>query len=261
MSAAEPSGMKGRALGGVALLSLASLAFGAGCDDKKVAPQIAPQARSQGVQATGPAPVASPSSAAVAPASAPLEKERPVLCAHQLGKPAKDVPKAPVARAGQSALLGEKLPAGPGHWTWINLWAAWCVPCREEIPRLKSWEAKTAGERVPLKVAFISIDDDGRQLETFLAAQPATGLNATYWLRDGAERVAWLKEAGLEGGDPELPEHLLVDPTGKVRCKQRGAIEDADFAEVLKILRGERGGGGAGHNAENSHGFGGGGEH
>ena len=238
-----------------------SLAVSAGCDDKKATPQIAPQARSQAVQATGPAAATSPNAAAVTPASAPVEKEHPVLCAQQLGKPAKDAPKAPVARAGQSALLGEKLPTGSGHWTWINLWAAWCVPCREEIPRLKAWEAKTAGERVPLKVAFISIDDDGRQLETFLAAQPATGLSATYWLRDGAERVTWLKEAGLEGGDPELPEHILVDPSGKVRCKQRGAIDDSDFVEVLKILRGERGGAGAGHNAENTHGYGGGGGH
>jgi hypothetical protein len=53
----------------------------------------------------------------------------------------------------------------------------------------------------------------------------------------------------------------LVDPAGKVRCKQRGAIDDSDFGEVLKILRGERGGAGAGHNAENTHGYGGGGGH
>jgi len=55
------------------------------------------------------------------------------------------------------------------------------------------------GERVALRVAFMSIDDDARQLETFLASQPPGGLSATYWLRDGQERLAWLKEAGFEG--------------------------------------------------------------
>jgi thiol-disulfide isomerase/thioredoxin len=225
-------------------LTAASL-LAVACEDKKVTPPSAPQSRLEAVQATGPATPAT-TTAPVVPASAAVEKEHPVLCARQLGKPAKDAPKAPVARAGQTALLGEKLPVGPGHWTWINLWAAWCVPCREEIPRLKSWEAKTAGERVPLRVAFISIDDDGRQLETFLGSQPVTGMNATYWLHDGPERVAWLKEAGFDGSDPELPAHLLVDTAGKVRCRQQGAIDDSDYPEVLKILRGERGGAGAG---------------
>jgi thiol-disulfide isomerase/thioredoxin len=232
-----------------------SLLVAVACDEKKVTPPSAPKERSQAVVASGP-PTTTPAAEPVAHASAAVEAPHPVLCARQLGKPAKDAPKAAVSRAGKVALLPDKLPVGPGHWTWINLWAAWCVPCREEIPRLKSWEAKTAGEQVPLRVAFISIDDDGRQLETFLGAQPATGMNATYWLHDGAERLAWFKEAGFEG-DPELPAHLLVDPTGKVRCKQQGAIDDSDYAEVLKILRGERGGMGAGQGGDNKHGLGG----
>ncbi|HEX4335592.1 MAG TPA: TlpA disulfide reductase family protein [Polyangiaceae bacterium] len=221
----------------LALGALASLSLSIACDED-VKPQLAPQARSQAVQATGPAATATASP--VVTAAATVEKPHKVLCDGQLGRAGKDAPKAPLARAGKTALLGEKLPVGSGHWTWVNLWAAWCVPCREEIPRLKSWEAKTAGERAPLRVAFISIDDDQRQLETFLAAQPAAGMSATYWLEDGPARVNWLKQAGFDGSDPELPAHLLVDPAGKVRCKQQGAIDDSDYAELVKILNGER---------------------
>lgn len=209
-----------------------------GCEEKTT-PTAAPQARSQAIVATGPAAAAT---TVVAPASAALPepaRPHPVLCADQLGHAGKDAPKASVSRAGQGG-LPEKLPIGPGHFTWVNLWAAWCVPCREEIPRLKSWEVKTMSERVPLKVAFVSLDDDGRQLETFLGAQPVTGLKTTYWLKDGSERLAWLKEVGLKD-EPELPAHFLIDPAGKVRCKQQGAIDDSDFPELLKILRGERG--------------------
>jgi len=101
------------------------------------------------------------------------------------------------------------------------------------MPRLLSWEQKLASEATTLKVAFVSIDDDARQLETFLAAQPPTGVQKAYWLRDGQERLAWLKEAGMES-EPELPAHLLVDPSGRVRCKQQGAIEDADYGEVAR---------------------------
>jgi hypothetical protein len=122
------------------------------------------------------------------------------------------------------------------------------------MPRLKSWQEKLAGERTPLRVAFISIDDDGRQLETFLGAQPETGIRTTYWLRDGKERAQWLKEVGFDG-DPELPAHVLIDPNGKMRCKQQGAIEDADYEDVVKIVRGLRGGAGAGEDGDNDHGY------
>jgi thiol-disulfide isomerase/thioredoxin len=228
---------------GRAKTCLVALLLAAACEEKTT-PTSAPQSRSQAIQATGPAAVPAPLPAPSEPP--PAEKPHMVLCAQQLGKPAKDAPKAPVSRAGHEAKsLPEKLPVGPGHWTWINLWAAWCVPCKEEMPRLLSWEQKAAGERTTLKVAFVSLDDDARQLETFLAAQSPSGVQKAYWLRDGQERLAWLKEAGMDGV-PELPAHLLVDPSGKVRCKQQGAVEDADYVEVAKILRGERGGGGGG---------------
>lgn len=232
-----------------ALMGL-TLALGSvGCDEK-AKPTAAPKARSQGVEAVGTA-AAVASAPAPPPAAAPAAP-RQVLCAQQLGKPPADAPKAPLSHAGKSA-LPDKLPIGEGHWTWVNLWAAWCVPCKEEIPRLKSWEQKTLSERTTLKVAFVSMDDDARQLEKFLGGQPEGGLTSTYWLKDGPERAAWLKEAGY-GSEPELPAHVLIDPSGKIRCRQQGAIEDGDFPEVLRILRGERGGKNAGQSGQGKHG-------
>jgi len=175
-------------------------------------------------------------------AAAP-KKGRPVLCATQLGKPAKPAPKADISRAGST--LPDEPQYGDGKWTWVNLWAAWCVPCKEEMPILKQWEQKLASERTPLRLTFVSLDDDERQLKSFLGPQAPGGLTGTYWLKDGKEREEWLKEAGFNG-EPELPAHLLVDPAGNVRCKVQGAIEDRDFSELVKIVRGIRGGTGAG---------------
>jgi thiol-disulfide isomerase/thioredoxin len=226
-----------------------------GCEEK-AKPTAAPKARSQGVEAVGTAAAATTAAPAAVPASAAVPAaEKLVLCAQQLGRPPKDAPKAPLSHAGKVA-LADKLPlsqGAEGHWTWVNLWAAWCVPCKEEIPRLKSWEQRAVSERTTLKVAFVSMDDDARQLEKFLGAQPESGLTSTYWLKDGPERAAWLKEAGY-ASEPELPAHILIDPEGKIRCRQQGAIEDADFPEVLKILRGERGGQGAGKGGQGKHG-------
>jgi thiol-disulfide isomerase/thioredoxin len=231
---------------------------GAGCEDKS-APPPPPKERSQAIQVS--AAVAAVSVPATPPSPAPAaQPNRQILCAGQLGQPAKDVPKSPISRAGKDGSLPEKLPVGHGAWTWINLWAAWCVPCKEEMPMLRSWRDKLAGEREPLNVVFISIDDDARQLDTFLGSQPETGTRSTYWLRDGKERAAWLKEAGWDG-DPELPAHLLVDPSGKVRCKVQGAVEESDYVEVVKIVRGIRGNRGGGQSGANEHGFGGGQPH
>jgi thiol-disulfide isomerase/thioredoxin len=235
---------------GVLAVMTAGLAFG--CEEKSSQP-AAPKERSQAVQVAS---AVATMPTAPAPTAAPVPaRERPVICAQQLGQPPKDAPKSPVSRAGKDGSLSEKMPFGHGAWTWVNLWAAWCVPCKEEMPMLRSWQQKTAGERVPLKVLFVSIDDDARQLDTFLGAQPENGTRSTYWLRDGKERAAWLKEVGY-ASDPELPAHVLVDPDGKIRCRQQGAVEESDYVEVLKILRGERGNHKAGSRGENEHGHG-----
>jgi hypothetical protein len=37
--------------------------------------------------------------------------------------------------------------------------------------------------------------------------------------------------------NPELPQHALVDPDGRVRCFIEGAVEDADYAEIAALVR------------------------
>ena len=117
-------------------------------------------------------------------------------------------------------------------WTWINFWAAWCGPCKEEIPRLRAWETKLNAQGARVQIAFVSLDDDVRQIQEFLAAQPA--IKSTFWLPEGATRSGWL--AGLKMKSPQLPEHALIDGSGRVRCFIEGAVEDADYAEVATLL-------------------------
>jgi thiol-disulfide isomerase/thioredoxin len=115
----------------------------------------------------------------------------------------------------------------------VNFWAAWCAPCKEEIPRLKAWEREISQNK--LRVAFVSLDDDPRQLQQFL--EGSSELKQTFWLREGKERDDWMSAAGL-GTDPELPFHLLVDPENKVRCRVQGAIEDRDLPDLVRLLGG-----------------------
>jgi thiol-disulfide isomerase/thioredoxin len=120
---------------------------------------------------------------------------------------------------------------------WVNFWAAWCAPCKEEIPRLLKWEQKLATEGTRVHVAFISVDDDERQLSNYLASSGSDGLSSTLWLREGKEREAWLGSVGMSV-DPALPVHLLVSPEGQVRCMIQGAVEDEDYSAVKAVLSG-----------------------
>jgi thiol-disulfide isomerase/thioredoxin len=128
-----------------------------------------------------------------------------------------------------------QLAPGAGRWLWLNLWAAWCEPCKEELPLLRSLAARLAQASRPVDLVFVSLDDDERQLEQFLRAQPTSGLRSTYWLHEGRERLDWLSETGI-APEPQLPVSIWVDPRGRIRCIASGAIQNGDFAEIAQVL-------------------------
>jgi thiol-disulfide isomerase/thioredoxin len=172
----------------------------------------------------------------VTPAATSAAPKPPrALCAGQMSNPGHAAPKKPISQsvASGEAPLPEALALGSGF-TWVNFWAAWCAPCKEEIPRLNRFEQELVKSAPGFKLAYISLDDDERQLTAFLAGQPPSGLRRTFWLKEGKEREDWLKAAGLDA-DPELPFHLLFDAKGKLRCVVKGALEDSDLP-ALKAL-------------------------
>jgi thiol-disulfide isomerase/thioredoxin len=204
----------------------------AGCDDDKKTLPTPPQGkRSEVVQATAPT---APATAA-APTARPAAP-RPPLCATAPAAAGRSLPGGglPHLEAPGTAPLAGKIPTG-GRWTWVNLWAAWCKPCKEEIPLLRSWEAQLAQGGTPIHLAFLSLDDDERQARRFLEAQPASGLRASWWLEEGKGRLAWLEALNLRS-EPQLPVHLLFDPQGALRCVIEGAIEPGDLPSVRAVV-------------------------
>ena len=209
----------------------------AGCDENKPKVTVTNE-RSQAI-------LGSPTAAAAATTATVLETPSPAkskqprqLCAGRLSKSGPELPSEQPAR--RSAAGERDLPEQiqtRGHYTWINFWAAWCGPCKEEIPRLLAWEKKLGDQGIGLKVVFVSLDDDERQLTTFLDKQPATGLRRTYWLADGIKRTDWMKAVGVKP-ESELPIQLLLDPSGHVRCIINGAIDESDYDQLRGLLNG-----------------------
>ena len=206
-----------------------------GCENGDKQPVSAPQERSQIVVAKAGDSAPTQPARVVPAATSAVPKPPRVLCAGQMSGPGRSVAKKPVSQSAASgeAALPEGLPLG-GGFTWVNFWAAWCAPCKEEIPRLLHFQQELVKSSPNFKLDFVSLDDDERQLSAFLSAQPPSGLRRTYWLKEGREREEWLKGAGVEI-DPDLPFHLLFDPKGKLRCVVKGALEDSDLA-TLKTL-------------------------
>jgi thiol-disulfide isomerase/thioredoxin len=207
-----------------------SLALLAGCDDDKTTvappPPLTGRANAVTVKETATA----TQTAAPAPTARPAERK---LCA---GQSPRSAPKGTLktAAAPDATAPPATLPLGVGKWVWINLWAAWCGPCKEEMPRLLAWQEKLRSAGVLIDLAFVSMDDDERQMKRFLESQPANGVRATYWLPEG-ERGGWLGSVGLKES-AQLPVQLLVAPSGQVACVIEGAVEDRDYAGIAAFV-------------------------
>lgn len=217
------------AVAGLALLALAALT---GCDGEGKEPAAPPAGgRSNAVTAPNGAKPSQTASAAT-PKQAPAAPRQ--LCAGQSPRPAPTGALSAAAAPGAAAL-----PASPGFgvgkWVWMNYWAAWCKPCKEEMPRLLGWQQKLRAAGVMIDLVFISLDDDQRQLNRFLEEQPGNGVRASYWLPEGAGRTAWLTSLGMKD-TPDLPVHAVVAPSGQVSCTIQGAVEDTDYPAIAAMM-------------------------
>jgi thiol-disulfide isomerase/thioredoxin len=127
------------------------------------------------------------------------------------------------------ALAGAAPPTVAG-WRWINLWATWCKPCRDEMPRLLRWEAT---QRPRLSLVFVSADESDDVVAGFRAAHPEVPPGPR--LADPDALPTWLVALGLDAAAP-IPIHVLVDPTGHTRCVRAGAVSDLDLAAAAQLI-------------------------
>jgi thiol-disulfide isomerase/thioredoxin len=126
-------------------------------------------------------------------------------------------------------------PAAGTRWRWVNVWATWCAPCVEEMPRLTGFRDRLGRDGVPLELTFISVDGSDDAVTRWRAAHPGTP--DTLRIADPGLMAAWFQSAGLDAAAP-IPVHLFVDPQQRVRCARAGAIDDDDYATIAAILRG-----------------------
>ncbi len=132
----------------------------------------------------------------------------------------KDQTGSPVPKLASTDLKGDLIL--------VNIFASWCVPCRQEHPVLMH-----LAERENLKIAGINYKDKPGNALRFLGA-----LGNPYD-RVGIDRKG---RTAIEWGFYGIPETLLVDAKGLVRHKIVGPIT-ADKLRILEAKINEYGGG------------------
>ncbi len=119
-----------------------------------------------------------------------------------------------------------KLDGAPGVPTLVNFWAAWCAPCRTEMPILQEFYTAAAGK---VQVLGVVTSDTRSAGASFVADEQITFPN----LLDTPGEV--VKKTGLMG----LPNSILIDTKGKIVGTHVGPFKDG--AELRATVEKELG--------------------
>jgi thiol-disulfide isomerase/thioredoxin len=123
-------------------------------------------------------------------------------------------------------------PAGTGKSRWINVWATWCKPCIEELPRLRKWQQEL-GAKADFELVFLSADGDPAAVKEFAKAHPE--VQGSLELVDADALQPWATSIGVPG-QAVLPIHVFVDGKDRVRCVRTAGIGEDDRNVVEQLL-------------------------
>jgi len=149
-------------------------------------------------------------------ATARVPVPKPAQPARRPGVAADFAPWVKVDKALPDAVLRDasgaewKTAALKGHPTFINVFATWCAPCRDELPAVQKLY-ELSRQRGDFQVLAMSVDENPGELEPFLAANGYTF--PVIRAREYVESVA---------GPFTIPQNWIVDRTGTLREKSVG---------------------------------------
>lgn len=112
----------------------------------------------------------------------------------------------------------------------VNLWATWCVPCRQEMPALDKLQTELGGDDFQV----VAINVDTRNPNKPKAWLQENGIkNLAYYADPGGKLLQVLQKSGHVVG---LPTTFIVDPSGCEIALLKGPAEWAS-PDALTFVR------------------------
>ncbi|MDR0660634.1 MAG: TlpA family protein disulfide reductase [Prevotellaceae bacterium] len=105
------------------------------------------------------------------------------------------------------------VPSLKGKYLFVDLWATWCIPCREEFGKKEALH-KISQPYKNVERVYISIDDDSRaeQWKNDIDEWRLCGYN----IRANNRLVADIKEKVYSSEHISIPRYLLISPSGEI---------------------------------------------
>jgi thiol-disulfide isomerase/thioredoxin len=133
------------------------------------------------------------------------------------------------------ALTGESVSLASlrGKPVWINFWATWCPPCREEMPEMQQFYEKYHAQG--LAIVGVNVQESDSQVQQYVKEGAFTW---TFVL----DPEGTTTDRYLIGG---LPSHFFIDAEGVVQAVHMGGLENmagrkAPIEEYLAKIMGSR---------------------
>lgn len=131
-------------------------------------------------------------------------------------------PSEPAPALELAALDGTRfsLAAARGQVVFVNFWATWCPPCREEMPSMIRLGQELAA-RYPgkFKMVAITVDEDLAAVKEYFAAPPFSGVpRGVTVAHDPDQSATRAYYCTARGSCPDLkfPETYIVDKAGRL---------------------------------------------
>jgi len=110
----------------------------------------------------------------------------------------------------------------------VDLWASWCLPCKESFPMLRKLHQRYTDRG--LVIIAVSVDEQKGQMERFLEKNPAPFAV----VRDATQKLAGAVNART------MPASFLLDQEGRVRFVHDGFTAETGRAyekEIEELLQ------------------------
>lgn len=117
-----------------------------------------------------------------------------------------------------------------GKYVYIDIWATWCVPCRQEIPFLEKVEEQFQGKNI----FFVSISiDNSKDREKWSNLVIEKKMSGIQLLADKKMNSKFIKEYNII----DIPRFILIDANGNLVNSNAPRPSDPKLIELLNNLK------------------------